>query len=348
MKLTYGEPTKVDIELIQKHLPEALAMLSKFEMKEFAQARELQISDPIPLYSISDIAIKTKNLIKMAEHIGRQFIVGTAKRKAALTIDVLESKAGETQIGCIRSGTSATENLAAIEFAEQWQEAPENTSEPRILESPSISFSALWLHGKSDWFVPIRDDFDFKEHRVLTESQLIQQLIPIVEAAQQGPSALSVNAEDVMQIIEKLHLSKPAIVGALPANILYQDPMARMEKSIEHGTVEMLWHRNGVAATPFVFETQLPVVHARSEAWVSPPIFLSYDGITNHRGTIENALKSIDKYLATQYRFDPQKHCNITILAETKENTLASFTYVEAISNLGRWFDAVLLELARL
>jgi hypothetical protein len=118
----------------------------------------LQLSQPLPLYSVELSAIQDDGFLAQAHQIGWRYLIFGQGPDALAMADVDDSGApGKSEFARLIRGPIATRLFDAIALAEKSFSTSPSSYEIRVLEILELYVVAVWLAGASNEFIPVAE-----------------------------------------------------------------------------------------------------------------------------------------------------------------------------------------------
>lgn len=153
----------------------------------------LTIGEPHRWYSVGLTDLASGRLLSAATSRTWRYILmhGTDAVGVATVIDA-DAKTGNAQgFGGLYETGLGKETIEALQVAEKLPQVGKQDYEPRFLEAMSVSFFAVWLHGKTnDIIIPLPPTYGrMTAYQPYSEAQIIGFLKPDVEKAKKMDNA---------------------------------------------------------------------------------------------------------------------------------------------------------------
>ncbi len=144
-----------------------------------SSAADLIIAAPCRIYYVGLTNLAAGQLLSAASD-GQWAYLLLQGTNAAGMIELMVGKTDEKTLefaGLYKSNFS-NETLTAMRTAQQWPLIQKEDYEVRRLECPSVTFVAVWLHGKSDdLIIPLPPTFGrWKAYQPYSESEILKTL----------------------------------------------------------------------------------------------------------------------------------------------------------------------------
>ena len=147
----------------------------------------INLSQPLPVYSLQLADIDKADSINKAKSVGWRYLM--EKAGGAAYADLVESSAGEPAFASLSRNRNAERLNQAAHLAEKVADGGP-TYEARILDVPALHISAIWLLGLDSKFIPYIDperlrapdaeisvDHEFLD-RLTRRAKELRQLLP--------------------------------------------------------------------------------------------------------------------------------------------------------------------------
>lgn len=115
---------------------------------------DLAVSPPHPVYVLEHGRIRQGGHLDRARLTAWRYLLFVEEEAVAAAELALTDDGPE--FGGLNTGPFVQATIDALLFAETLDEVGEADFELRLLRSPSLLFTALWLHGPRDLLIPLR------------------------------------------------------------------------------------------------------------------------------------------------------------------------------------------------
>jgi hypothetical protein len=158
-----------------------------------SRIEDVTIANPYQEYFVGPTNLAFGKLLSSATPGGWRYLLIYGTNAVGAVRLIADEKAGKAlQFAGLHETDFSNETLAALRMAEQLPQIKKQDYEVRRLESPSIYFVAIWLHGKSDdIIIPLPPTFGrWNAYQLYSESQMIKLMKPGAEQILKQPRLL--------------------------------------------------------------------------------------------------------------------------------------------------------------
>lgn len=116
---------------------------------------DLEFTSAFPRYEVATLDLRDGRLLEAARLTGwKYFILGDESGPTMATLAAGENK--KLDFGRYQRGAVPVSSVEAVRVAENLAESASEDFEVRFLEVPPLNFHAVWLHGSSEWLIPLQ------------------------------------------------------------------------------------------------------------------------------------------------------------------------------------------------
>jgi hypothetical protein len=142
----------------------------------------LQMSQPLPLYTVDLSAIQDEGFIAHARQVGwRYMIFGQGSNLVALADIDDTGQAGKSQFKRLTRGPIAQKLLDAIGVAENTFAASPSAYEIRVLEILELYVVAVWIANSSNSFIPVAEGTAANPAKIYVDPSFPSRIVKLAQ-----------------------------------------------------------------------------------------------------------------------------------------------------------------------